>query len=226
VSRPTLFLSYDRDFDWLECAAFGVVMDRQGADRWRGVSENFGWFLATPGGAPIGFKVLEFSQVDPEHDELTEIFSGPRFDVPALGLHDITAGEILAAPSFLAGESTVDRHFFDAAMGAHGEEALSYWTGALQAGNCMAHYGAGYTLLSLGRPHEAYRHLRAYTELVAADAWAWAYRAKAAVALGEVAEAIACSERAIELEREYGEETDAGRLLDELRRGDARRHRG
>ena len=214
MTGPALFLSFDVDLDWLECAPFGVVMDRQGPDRWRGVTAQFGWFLQAPGGAPIGFKVLDFSALDADDRELAGIFSGPRFDVPALGLRAVSAGEILlAAPAFLRGESTVDRRFFDAALGASGEEALSYWTGALQAGNCMAHYGAGYTLLDLGRNHEAYRHLRAYTELVAADAWAWAYRAKAAAALGEGAEAIRCCERALELEERYGEETDAGALL-------------
>lgn len=213
-----LFLSFDADLDWLEAAPFGVVMDRQGPDRWRGVSEHFGWFLERGSGEPVGFKVQGFSLFSPETPEVAEIFEGPRFHCPALGLNDVTAGEIvLAAPSFLGGESTVDRKYFDAAMATSGREALEYWTGALQSGNCMAHYGAGYTLIELGRNHEAYRHLRAYTELVEGDAWAWAYRARAAAAIGETAEAVACCMRALELETVYGEATDAADLLDQLR---------
>lgn len=213
-----LFLSFDADLDWLEAAPFGVVMDRQGPDRWRGISEYFGWFLAKGSDEPIGFKVQGFTAFAPESEDASEIFTGPRFDVPAMGLTDVSAGEILlAAPAFLGGESTVDRKYFDAAMATNGREALDYWIGALQSGNCMAHYGAGYTLLELGRSHEAYRHLRAYTELVDGDAWAWAYRARAAAALGENAEAVACCMRALELEALYGETTDAGDLLDQLR---------
>ena len=36
--------------------------------------------------------------------------------------------------------------------------------------------------LDLDRPHDAYRHLRYYTEIVAANAWAWCFR-RAAEAL-------------------------------------------
>ena len=212
--RPSLHLSYAAGLDWLECAPLGVVMDRQGSDRWRGVTDKFGWFLDEPHGAVIGFKVVDFSEFEP----VEEIFDGPHFDVPALGLRDVSAGEIvLAAVPFLDGRDTVDRLHFDAAMSTKGEKALFHWTAALQAGNSMAHYGAGYTLLDLGRPHEAYRHLRNYTEVVPRDAWAWAYRARAALALGERAEAVGCLERAIAHEEVYGEETDAHELLAQLR---------
>ena len=191
-------------------------MDRQGSDRWEGVSDNFGWFLAEPGGGPIiGFKVVDFSDFDAEAE--AAIFAGPRFDIPALGLRNVSAGEIvLAAAPFLGGRDTIDRLYFDAAIDADGDEALHHWIAALQAGNSMAHYGAGYTLLELGRDHEAYRHLRAYTDVVPRDPWAWAYRARAALAIGERAEARSCCERAIEMEEVYGEETDAAELLEEL----------
>ena len=217
-TRPTLHLSYAAALDWLECPPFGTVMDRQGSDRWDGVSEAFGWFLDEPGGRPVGFKVVDFSVFDA--DAHSEIFGGPRFDAPALGLRDVSAGEIvLAAKPFLGGEDTIDRVYFDMAMGEVGEQALGFWLWSLQAGNLMAHYGAGYTLLDLGRVHEAYRHLRAYTELVEKDAWAWAYRAKAAAALNERDEAIQCCRRAIELEAETDEETDAEELLADLAGG-------
>ena len=213
--RPVLHLSYAAGLDWLECAPLGVVMDRQGSDRWEGVSDKFGWFLAEPGGPIIGFKIVDFSEFDAEAE--AAIFSGPRFDVAALGLRDVSAGEIvLAALPFLDGCDTIDRVYFDAAIGADGDEALGHWIAALQAGNSMAHYGAGYTLLELGRDHDAYRHLRAYTELVPRDPWAWAYRARAALAIGERAEARSCCERAIEMEEVYDEETDAAELLEEI----------
>lgn len=214
-TRPVLHLSYAAALDWLECPPFGTVMDRQGPDRWVGVDETFGWFLDAPVGQVVGFKVHDFSTFDA--DEFPEIFDGPRFDVPALGLRDVSAGEIvLAAKPFLDGDDTIDRVYFDAAMGEEGQKALDFWLWSLQAGNGMAHYGAGYTLLDLGRNHEAYRHLRAYTELVPLDPWAWAYRAKAAAALGERDEAVTCCERALELEKETGEETDADELLETL----------
>lgn len=210
-----LFLSYDRALDWLEAAPYGVVMDRQGHDRWRAASDEFGWFLDRPGGRPIGFKIVDFSVFDPSG--LPAVFEGPRFDVPALGLRAVSAGECaLALPTFLGGQSTLDRRLFDAAMEASGEQAVHLWLATLQAGNCMAHYGAGYSLLDVGEPRAAYRHLRAYTELVPNDAWAWAFRAKAAAAIGEVREAAACCREAMRLEEVYDEATDAAELLGRL----------
>ena len=217
MTLPVLHLSYDADLDWLEASPLGVVMDRQGHDRWRGVTERVGYFLDAANGEEIGFKVTDLSAFDAGEEDHDELFTGPRFDAPVLGLSAVTAGEvILACVPFLDGESTIDRVYFAAAMGEQGTAALALWRAALQAGNCMAHYGAGYTLLELGRHHLAYRHLRAYTELVPRDPWAWTYRARAAAGLGERAEAITCCRRAIELESVYGEETDAGDLLEEL----------
>jgi hypothetical protein len=59
-TRP-LHISYNEHLDWLEATPFGAVMDRQGHGRWRGVSGQFGFFPDEPGGAEIGFKVVEFS---------------------------------------------------------------------------------------------------------------------------------------------------------------------
>ena len=81
-----------------------------------------------------------------------------------------------------------------------------------------AHFGLGYTLLDLDRPHDAYRHLRYYTEIVAANAWAWCFRGRAAEALGETTEARHCYARAVELERAGEDETDAAERLDALTR--------
>ena len=137
--------------------------------------------------------------------------------MPALGLRDSTAGEIvLAARPFLGGRSTVNRVYFNAAMRARGREAEEAWRYCLQSGDLMAHYGLGYTLHELGRSREAYRHLRAYTELVPADGWAWSWLGKACEAMGEAAEARSAYARAIALD---GDATDAPRLLAELDRG-------
>lgn len=68
----------------------------------------------------------------------------------------------------------------------------------------------GYALYDLERYHEAYRHLRAYTELVPADGWAWCWLGKACEAMGEFEEARSTYEKAIELP---GDETDAPELL-------------
>src|SRR2546430_1775116 len=86
------------------------------------------------------------------------------------------------------------------------------WLIALEYGDQMAHYGLGYTLLALDRPREAYGHLRFYTELSPANAWAWCFLGRACEAIGETAEARAAYERAVEL----GEDTDATDRLTEL----------
>jgi hypothetical protein len=61
------------------------------------VSESFGYLWRHPDGPEIGFKILDFSTFDPEDPEVAEIWEGPRFDVPVLGLRDSTAGEIVLA---------------------------------------------------------------------------------------------------------------------------------
>ena len=200
------FLSYDEHLDWLEVAPYGTVMDRQGPDRWIGLNEQFGFFHDADGDI-AGFKIQGLTEFDPEDPDVAEIFGGPRFTVPALGLSGVPAGEIvLAARPFLGGRSTADRVLFSKAIRKGTAKA---WRRCLEAGNQMAHYGLGYTLLDHDRPHEAYRHLRFYTELVPNDAWAWDYRGRAAWALGDTPEAVMSWRTAVELEDVYGEDTDA-----------------
>lgn len=206
-----LYLSYDEDLDWLILIEFGRVENAQPSDHWREISDSFGYLLRSPQGPEIGFKILGFSEFDPEHEEVTEIWEGPRFDVSTLGLTNATAGEIvLAAHPFLSGRSTVNRVYFNAAMRAEGAEAEMLWRYCLQAGDLMAHYSLGYTLYELGRYREAYRHLRAYTELVPADGWAWCWLGKACEAMGDTEEARSTYAKAIELD---GDHTDAPKLL-------------
>ena len=60
-----------------------------------------------------------------------------------------------------------------------------YWRWCLEAGDTKAHFGRGYTLCELGRYHEAYGHLRAYTEIVPRNAWAWSWLGQASEGIGE-----------------------------------------
>lgn len=58
--------------------------------------------------------------------------------------------------------------------------------------------------------------MRRYTELAKRNSWAWCWLGKACVSLGEVSEAKAAFERALELEAAGGFETDAKELLRSL----------
>lgn len=215
----SLYLSYDRELDWLMVYEFGRVDDYHLPGAWRGVSESFGYMLSEPGGEEVGLKVLGFSEFDANGEAVAEIWTGPQFDVPALGLRDVSAGEIVtAAVPFLDGESTVNRRLFHQARDASDEVAVASWRDCLQSGDPMANYGLGYTLFRLGRHHEAYRHLRAYTEIVPANPWAWCWLGRACHALGETAEARSCYERALEFEDD-DEATDAAQLLSMLDAG-------
>ena len=217
VTVPRPYLNHIAHFDWLIALQFGRVDDAQPPENWRGVSESFGFLHDAPGGREVGFKVLDFSLFDPDDPEVAEIWDGPRFDAPVLGLRAVTAGEIVLAARALFGEqSSINRVYFGAATEAEGVEALGLWLACLQAGDGMAHFGLGYTLYDLGRFSEAYRHLRHYTEIAPCGSWNWCWLGKAAEAVGETTEARAAYERALELERDGGEETDAAELLEQL----------
>lgn len=214
---PRLYLNFIAESDWLIALEFGRVDDAQPPDNWRGVSKSFGFLHDGPDGPEVGFKILDFSEFDPEDPEVAEIWDGPRFDAPVLGLSCATAGEIvLAARSLFGNQSTVNRQFFDAATNAEGERALLLWLSCLQSGDAMAHFGLGYTLHELGRYPEAYRHLRYYTEIAPCGSWNWCWLGKAARDVGEIAEARVAFERALELENEGEVETEARELLAEL----------
>lgn len=214
MALPRIYLSHLADADWLIGVEFGRVDDGQADELWEGVSERFGFLRSAPGGPVVGFKVLDFSEFDAEDPEVAAIWDQPHFEVPLLGLPDSSAGEIvLAARALLGGRNTVNRDYFSAAIAAQHadpEEALWLWLACLQAGDSMAHFALGYTLYELGRHREAYRHLRYYAQISPAAAWNWCWLGKAAEAIGELAEARAAYERAIELDED---ETDAPELL-------------
>lgn len=217
MNHPRLYLNFIAELDWLIALEFGRVDDAQPADNWRAVSDSFGFLCESPGGREVGFKILDFSGFESEDPTHAEIWNGPRFYVPVLGVRDASAGEIsLAARALFGTESTINRKFFDAATGAEGDEALAYWLACLQAGDSMAHFGLGYTLHELGRRQEAYRHLRHYTEIAPSGSWNWCWFGIAARDVGEKSEAVRAFTTAIELEDEGDQPTNARELLNEL----------
>ena len=217
MSPPRLYLNHPAYLDWLIALEFGRVDDAQPPENWRGVSDSFGYLYDGPAGRCVGFKVVDFSEFDADAPEVEEIWSGPVFDVPVLGLSAVPAGAVvLAARAMFRGDDSINRSFFDAAAGAEGEEAYGLWLACLQSGDAMAHFGLGYTLYELGRYQEAYRHLRHYTEIAPCGSWNWCWHGKAAEAVGETDEAIAAYERAIELEQAGDQETDALELVERL----------
>ncbi len=213
-----LYLNHDADLGWLIAMPFGEVSDEALADEIE-VGDSFRYVSRTGDGGIVGFVVWPFVGFDAEAPEVARIWREPLFDVPQLGLRQASAGEIcLAAKAFLGGRSTVNREFLDRATASRRTpaEAANWWLLCLQAGDAMAHCGLGYTLLDLGRAREAYRHLRAYTEIAPLNAWAWCFRGKAAEGIGDVQDARTSYRRAIALEQEGGEETDAPELLASL----------
>jgi tetratricopeptide (TPR) repeat protein len=215
--RPVLYLNRITELDWLVALEFGRVDDGQPSGNWWGVNDSFGFLHEFPDGPVVGFKVLDFSKFDVDDPKVWQIWREPLFDAPVLGLRAVVAGEIILAARALFGErDSINREFFSRAMKQEGDDAFGFWLACLQAGDSMAHYGLGYTLYEQGRYQEAYRHLRHYTEISPNGSWNWCWLAKADAAIGEKEEARKACERAIELERAGGEETDAPELLAEL----------
>ena len=222
ATRPTgvtdirLYLNHLPEYDWLIALEFGRVDDGQPKANWRGVTEHLGFLLDAPGGREVGFKITELAVFDEETREVDEVWNGPRFHVPQLGLGAATVGEIVLASRALFGEEpTINRVLFNRGINAGADRALDIWLACLEAGDCMAHFALGYTLYDLGRHHEAYRHLRYYAELAPAGPWNWCWYGKAAEAIGEYGEAQTAYRRAIAIESD-DEPTDAADLLHAL----------
>lgn len=213
---PRLYLSVDPGLDSLSALEFGRVDDGQPPDRWGAVGPSFAYlhlgdFARSPA---VGFKVREYSRFDPEADEHARIWDEPLFHVPQLGLPGASAGEIILAARGLYGFGpSLNRFLFNQAAERGGPAALRAWLTCLQGGDSMAHFALGYTLYGEGRFHEAYRHLRYYVEIAPAHPWNHVWLGKAAAAIGELGEARAAYERAIELTAAGADETDAPGLL-------------
>ncbi len=225
-----LHLTVDPWWDLVTAIAFGRVDDGLPPEQFVPLEEDdrIVFVLDAPGEGPvIGFTVDEPSAIDVAALESAEVWAGPRFDVPTLGLTGATVAEILLAVGarFEDGEPTAGALHFHLAIGdavEDGEESsdldttIGQWQLALEAGEMKALFGLGYTLVGAGRPREAYDALRRYTELTPHNAWAWCWLAQACSAMGDVAEARSAFERALECEREGSFETDAADLLEEL----------
>jgi len=219
--RPRLYLSQEPGLDLLSAVEFGRVDDAQPAERWIGVGAGgkVGLLHQAPGGRCVGFVVTDASAYDPDDPVNAELWERPRFDVPALGLTDVPPNAVIVATWALYGRGvrTVNRELFSDAINADGEQALECWLLCLQAGDSMAHYALGYTLLELGRLPEAYRHLRHYTEIAPGSAWSWCFYGRAAAAVGESESARVAFETAVAMDADG--ETDARELLDAFDEG-------
>jgi len=205
------------EHDWLVALEFGRVDEGHPSERWRMVSDTLGFLLDDELQHEIGFKIIEFSEWDLTAVDVEELWYGPRFHVPQLGLDSSSVGEIVLATRALYGElPSANRLYFSEAVSEKNRyQALRDWLTCLQTGDAMAHFGLGYTLYDLGRFHEAYRHLRYYTEISPVNHWAWMWLGRAAQAIGEFGEALAAYERAIALDDDG--DSEASDLLRALR---------
>ena len=219
TAKPRLTLSIDVDYDWLSCLEFGFVDDGIPTRCWRVLVDERVALAHDPRTEEVaGFSVLEWSTFDAaEHEGL--FADALSFAVPQLGLRRASVGEIcLAAKAWLGdNEPTLDRAYFHMAMAAPDPgKAIETWLLCLEAGCLESHYSLGYTYYELGDFKKAYRHLRAYTELAPWNGWAWCWYGKACIAVGEPRTARGALNRALEIERAGGHETEADELLDEL----------
>ena len=225
-----LHLTVDPWWDLVSAIAFGRVDDGVPPEQLVVLDEEqrIVFVLDRPGHGPvIGFRVSAPGEIDVPALESAEVWDGPRFDVPALWLTGATVGEILLAvrARFDDGEPTAGAMHFHMAIGTAADEedkvtyyenAIARWRLALEAGETKAMFALGYTLVEAGRPREAYDLLRRYTELAPYNAWAWCWLGRACTASGDLGEARAAFERALECESGGSFETDAGELLEEL----------
>ena len=74
MRNPRLYLSHDAHYDWLIAVEFGAVDDQLPEEQRHILSEQFCYTLDRPGGDPIGFVILDFSDFDIEDPELAEIW--------------------------------------------------------------------------------------------------------------------------------------------------------
>ncbi|MDQ3678057.1 MAG: tetratricopeptide repeat protein [Actinomycetota bacterium] len=222
-----LQLTVDPYWDLLTAIAFGRVDDGLPPAQCPLLEEDerIQFLLDGPDAGPvIGFRVLEPHELDVLALESDEVWSGPRFDVPTLGLVGVSVGEILLAVQarYREDEPTADALHFHAAISAGDENgkdlfaAQSNFRLALEAGDMKALFGLGYTLVEAGRPREAYDALRRYTELTPFNAWAWFWLGRACIDMGAAGEARSAFERALACEEEGSFETDAREYLEEL----------
>jgi tetratricopeptide (TPR) repeat protein len=215
ITDIPLRLSVDRSYDHVLAVAFGHLVDEKPADEYIFFSEVAALLLSEPDGEVIGFVVDGITEFEP--DDMGELWEGPRFHVPALGLRSASPGEITTAALVAYPESSLATELFRIAVNEQGSPRTEQnWRDCLEAGDLRAHFGLGYTLCELGRHREAYAHLRYYTELVPRNAWAWCWLGRACKGVGDPAEAATAYRQALELENSGSSETEAAVCLREL----------
>jgi tetratricopeptide (TPR) repeat protein len=213
-----MHLTVDPWWGNLELLAFGTTNDGLPGERYVAIDDEArsAFVLDEDGEVVVGFVVRDYNEGEPLELDAPAFWSGPRFEVPTLGLVSASAGEVvLAVRAHYSDErATTDAAHFHAAMDEEDlSEAASQWRMALDAGDMKAHYALGYTLCGLGEHRQAYSHLRRYTELVPTNGWAWNWLGQACEGIGDLAEARVAYERAIEAD---GDETDAAERLEGL----------
>lgn len=222
ITRRPLRLSHDAERDTLLACAHGRVPHPCLEDHTAPVSEHLLFLLRRPGGSVIGFAVDGLSRLDVDAHE-PDLWDGPRFDVPTLGLRKAAMAEVLLrARTTFAGESTADVLAMQASRD-HAEEhehelAERQIRLALGTGDLRAHLTLAGCLCAQGRYGEAYDHARIYAELAAADSWGFAWMGRAALELGDLDEARKALKRAVRLERAGSHPTPAGRVLKSIPR--------
>ncbi len=217
LTKIPLRLTVDRTNDHLLAVAFGHVVDGKRDDEYLHLSDAAALLLAEPDGDLIGFVVDGICELD-SAEQLPELWEGPQFHVPDLGLRRANAGEITtAALAAYPRDSTLDATFFHRAVNDQGSRDIERrWRTCLAAGELKAHFGLGYTLCELGRHREAYAHLRYYTELTPRNSWAWCWLGHACRGMGDRAEALSTYEQALAMEEDGSFETDAAACIEEL----------
>jgi hypothetical protein len=166
----------------------------------------------------VGVSVLGLSVIDVEKSP--ELWGGPRFDVPILGLRAAGVGEmILAARALFRGRSSVSQAFVLEAAEATGEEAVEIWRCCHEAGDMRRTTGsAGLCTRSATtvRPTDI-----CATTPSSRRSW-WGY-GRTAQALGLEGEARGAYRRAVDLEDAGGPVTGARARLAELEEARSRR---
>lgn len=210
-----MFVSHVPERDVLYVYERGYVDDGLEPERKLELCEHVSLVLDLESKECVGFIFGALSEFDFEAPKNAAVWTGPRFDVPALGIDRGTVGLVAATARLILGTlRTPDRVLFDAALAASDpEEALSLWEACLAEGNELARYAVGYTLLALDRPRGAHDQLKRYSALVRRNAWAWCYLGQASEQLEDWEGAEYAYRQALETTAGGSFETDAADRL-------------
>jgi ADP-ribosyl-[dinitrogen reductase] hydrolase len=213
-----MFVSNVPERDVLYLFERGHVDDGLEPERKVEICEHVALILDLEGRECVGFIFGKLSEFDFEAPANAVVWTGPRFDVPALGVDRGTVGLVAATARLVLGDlRTPDRLLFDAAVRTEDpSESLSRWEECLAEGNELARYALGYTLLELDRPREAHEQLRRYSALVRRNAWAWCYLGQACERLEDWEGAEYAYRQALEATAGGSFDTDAPELLSAL----------